>query len=237
MKGTITRRIGISTPQTDLMALLQEVIRVAPLVLNAHREMQELSANVDAKIATIKQGPPGIGYPGRPGRDGRDAVVDLDKLAERISKRVRMPKDGKDGKTPNVPKAEDILAEIEKKKLKIEHIAGLDGTIKAFSRQLAGLQYGKDTWARGGGDTIAAGSGVSISTSNGVKTISATPTILTATGTVDDSNKDFTFTSKPTIIYVNGNGYRESHGWSWNSGTLTATLDNPVGVGGDLYGI
>lgn len=60
--------------------------------------------------------------------------------------------------------------------------------------------------------------------------------ILAATGTVNDSNKAFTFISKPNIIYVNGAGYRENHGWTWNAGTSTATLDSPVGNGGDIYG-
>lgn len=61
--------------------------------------------------------------------------------------------------------------------------------------------------------------------------------ILVATGTVDDSNTAFTFVSLPQIIVVNGNSYRQNHGWSWNSGTLTATLDSAVGTGGDIYGI
>lgn len=63
-------------------------------------------------------------------------------------------------------------------------------------------------------------------------------TVLTATGTVNDTNKDFTFTSKPSIIVINGASYRETGGaitWTW--ATLTATLSSPVGVGGDIYGI
>ncbi len=62
-------------------------------------------------------------------------------------------------------------------------------------------------------------------------------TPLTATGAVDDSNTAFTFTTKPSLVVVNGASYRENHGWSWTAGTLTATLDAPVGVGGDIYGI
>lgn len=60
---------------------------------------------------------------------------------------------------------------------------------------------------------------------------------LTATGTVDDSNTQFTFVSKPTIIVVNGASYQEDHGWSWDAGTLTATLDGAPGIGGDVYGL
>ena len=64
-----------------------------------------------------------------------------------------------------------------------------------------------------------------------------TSAILTATGTIDDSNKDFTFTEKPTLIVVNGALYQETGGaitWTW-SGT-TATLSSPVGTGGSIFG-
>lgn len=59
--------------------------------------------------------------------------------------------------------------------------------------------------------------------------------LLTATGTVNDANVTFTFTSAPQIVVVNGLALRQGHGWS--IATLTVTLDNPVGTGGDIYGI
>lgn len=62
-------------------------------------------------------------------------------------------------------------------------------------------------------------------------------TVLTATGTKDDSNTAFTFVSKPVLIVVNGASYRENAGWTWSAGTLTATLTNPVGTGGDIYAL
>ncbi len=65
--------------------------------------------------------------------------------------------------------------------------------------------------------------------------------VMTATGTRDDTNLAFTFVSEPTLIIVNGTSYRKTsqvngaNAWSW-SGT-TATLQFPVGSGGDIYGI
>ena len=56
-------------------------------------------------------------------------------------------------------------------------------------------------------------------------------------GLVNDTNKDFGFSSKPSIVVVNGSSYKENSGWSWNGGTLTATLDFPPGTSGDVYGI
>lgn len=63
-------------------------------------------------------------------------------------------------------------------------------------------------------------------------------TVLEATGTRDDSNVDFTFTSEPSIIVINGASYRPTSGsitWTWVGST--ATLSAPVGNGGDIYGI
>lgn len=56
----------------------------------------------------------------------------------------------------------------------------------------------------------------------------------TPTGTVDDDNTAFTFSQKPGEIIVNGVAYIENHGWSWSGST--ATLDNPVGLNGYIYG-
>jgi len=60
-------------------------------------------------------------------------------------------------------------------------------------------------------------------------------TILEATGTIDDSNTTFTFSSSPSLIVVNGAVYRNGHGCTIAG--LNVTLDNPVGTGGDIYGI
>ena len=64
--------------------------------------------------------------------------------------------------------------------------------------------------------------------------------ILTATGTIDDSNTAFAFTSLPSAIVINGALYQQTGGaitWSWNAGTKTATLSQPVGVNGTIFGI
>ena len=91
---------------------------------------------------------------------------------------------------------------------------------------------------------LIAGTNVSLtySRANGRNdiTISATGgsgsfSVLTAAGTVDDSNTTFTFASEPTLVVVNGTSYRNGKGVTI-TGT-TAVLDNAPGVGGDVYGI
>lgn len=70
-------------------------------------------------------------------------------------------------------------------------------------------------------------------------TITATGTgsfsILPITGgTINDSNKVFTFASTPTLVVVNGTAYRHGHGVT--IATTTATLDDAPGAG-DVYAI
>lgn len=64
---------------------------------------------------------------------------------------------------------------------------------------------------------------------------SSTVSILAATGTVDDSNTVFTFASTPQIVVVNGMSYITGSGVTIV--TTTATLDNPAGTGGFVFGI
>jgi len=54
-------------------------------------------------------------------------------------------------------------------------------------------------------------------------------TRLDATGTVDGTNANFTFTEKPTYIVSDGAWYTENSGWTWSG--LTATLSVPPQTG------
>lgn len=60
-------------------------------------------------------------------------------------------------------------------------------------------------------------------------------TILAATGAKDDSNVTYTFTQAPSAIVQNGQILRDGAGYTL-AGT-TATMSNPTGTGGDIYGI
>lgn len=63
-------------------------------------------------------------------------------------------------------------------------------------------------------------------------------TLLPATGSIDDSNVNFTFTSQPTVLVINGATYQQTGGtitWTWLAGT--ATLSSPVGTGGSIFGM
>lgn len=60
-------------------------------------------------------------------------------------------------------------------------------------------------------------------------------TVVTITGTIDDSNTSFVADSVPKVVCVNGANYRNGKGVTI-SGT-SITTDNPVGIDGDIYGL
>lgn len=81
-------------------------------------------------------------------KDGQDAVIDEEKIIEKIVKSLR-----------------------ENKVLKTSDISGLNEEISSYRNQLAMKQAGQ----HGGGDTVVAGTNITItSNANGTKTISAT---------------------------------------------------------------
>lgn len=58
---------------------------------------------------------------------------------------------------------------------------------------------------------------------------------LVATGAVNQMNAAFTFTVEPSYIVSDGVWYRVNKGWTWNAGTLTATLTVPPTF--DIWGV
>lgn len=62
--------------------------------------------------------------------------------------------------------------------------------------------------------------------------------LLTATGTVDDSNTSFTFSEEPLMININGALYPKETGvYSWVWSADTATLAVPIGTGSFIVGV
>lgn len=62
--------------------------------------------------------------------------------------------------------------------------------------------------------------------------------VLTVTGTINDTNTSFTVASQPTLVIFNGASYRttgDSVTWTYLAGTLT--ISQPVGSGGSIYAL
>lgn len=226
------------------------------------QEVQQRLAKLDATIAEMRLIQKGDR--GEDGKDGNDGTsvdhgkvvtdvlkripppikVDYTKVAKLAAQLVPKPKNGKDGQSVDVA---TVIEELKKTQhLSIEHIKGLDPTVKALSSQLAGKIYGRDTSIRGGGDTVAAGSGVTITLTNGVKTISASGgsfSTLSATETPNGSRTVFTFslaTAQPSYLVVDNVWMKATTAsgtvnWTWNSGAKQATLTVPAQD--DIWGL
>ncbi len=100
------------------------------------------------------------------------------------------------------------------------------------------------TGGGGGGtvDSVVAGVGISVDSTDPanpiVTNIGSGVSILTITGTINDSNVTFTATEDPTVLVINGALYQKTGGaytWSYSLGTITLSL--PVGTGGQIYGL
>lgn len=205
------------------------------------------------------------GKDGKNGANGKNADVSAETIAKRLNSLVGAI-DPKVMKQTSVEAVfEQYAALPREKKISWSKMFREDGNPFAYQQVSgAGLNSPVGT-ANGGtgitsyakGDTLYASadnvlSKLPIGTAGQVYSVSAggVPewkaasggiTILTATGAVDDSNTAFTFAEKPDIIFINGMGYRDGSTiggvpvWTW--AVLTATLSNPVGTGGDIYGI
>jgi hypothetical protein len=207
-------------------------------------QMKDLYIKLQSELSRVQQ------Y-----RDGKDAEitdVHLETLAEKLAKRVKV-KDGKDavltkkhidGMVTTITEKikvdvsdplkiiDQIMKLPEGKRLSTKHIDGLEQTISAFQSQL------KRQYLHGAGDTVIAGAGITITknTNGAVISTSASGGVLTATGTIDDSNTVFVFTSAPTELVINGASYIKTGGAITWTGTTTVTLSSPVGVNGSIYG-
>lgn len=167
-------------------------------------------------------------------------AVDIENLQKEVANwKFKMPKPGKPGKIPD--------HEWNGTSIRFENSDGSWGEwvdLRGLPGEGGGFSvFGGGGAGMGGVRRIKAGSGIEVSGDPGEPTVSATggtggsQTIEEPSGAINDSNLDFTFTVKPFLINVNGMQFRENHGWSWDSGSATATLDNVVGTGGDIFGI
>lgn len=253
-----------------VVQMMQKLADMHAQVLDAVEKIQSIAVNID-EIKRGPQGQPGVqGASVDHSKVVADVVKQIPKPSDGKSPRVEalaaalLPKmtayfkdhmpqvadgaPGKDAAEIDINVVVDRLFEALKsgeKKLTMTQIDGLDGRVAELrnhvATSLAGAQYGKDTWARGGGDTVKAGSNVTITTdADGKKVITATSGfgIITITGTVDDSNVSFTATSQPTLLNINGAFYQKTGGtytWTYVAGTIT--LSTPVGTGGQIFGV
>lgn len=198
--------------------------------------LEELQSEVE-KVKPIK----GVDYDdGKPGLDADEQKV-ISKVSSKLAKMI--------------PSKDEIIAVTEKKILeKVEKMGIIDEkkiqkliedgrkenkiiTVEDVIKELKKKQYLEPRDIKGMpinmNDMRWHGSGIN----------SYSALFLTATGDINDTNTQFTFTERPQAIVMNGSTYRDGSTvggmttWTWNGGTMTATMFAPVGTGGDIYGI
>ena len=187
------------------------------------RQIDEWDGKVNdwmTKDWTGPEGPVGVGIPGPQGEKGDMPTVDINEIARVAALLVPQPKDGEKGESGKDAEVEKVYTYIieritKEKPLDISHVRNAQGFIKD------GIKYRFEELMKGGGSTSS--SGISI---------------ITITGTIDDSNTSFTATSQPTLLNINGAFYQKTGGaitWTYVAGTIT--LSSAVGTGGSIYGI
>ncbi len=146
--------------------------------------------------------------------------------------------------------AEQIAQKLNTNKQSVEQdvIIGLPMLIQHFEALFRAVNKGgsRNKMNHGGGDKVVAGNNITITrNSDGTVTIASTATgggsgvsIITVSGTVNNSNTSFTASSEPSLLVINGEIYKPTGGeitWSYSGGTIT--LSEPVGTGGSIFGL
>lgn len=187
----------------------------------------------DSKVV----GPQGEqGKAGKDGRNGRDGRNGIDGNNGNNGQEGKAGKDGRNGSTDS---AEDIVTKLESLKkdarLSIKAIKGLDKFLADFGNSVKNGVSERSRDRIIGGTNLTAGTNITISPSGVISSTGGSGTgftLLTPTGTVDGSNANFVFTSKPTYIISDGAWYRENKGWTYSGSTATMAVPPSTDIWG-----
>jgi hypothetical protein len=204
--------------ESQVRAVIEEMVSALPKPKDADEE--KITKKVIAEVTRQIRIP----------KDGADAIVDYDSIISSVMSQIKLPKDG----SPDT--GDEIIAKINESEEQINAdrirdlpkekniVSAIEATLQNRTQLLVQMIGGVKTRL----DTLEASSATLANS------------ILTATGTIDDSNVAFVFTRKPSVIIHNGIAIIETGGsitWSWNAGASTATLSSPVGTGGSIFGL
>jgi hypothetical protein len=185
------------------------------------------------------------GEKGDTGEKGETEIADPNKIADKLNTLTGVidPKVLKNFETTAKIDLPDIIEKVvdsikKSKRLDVKDITG------APQKTSIGLNFNDQRWHGAGVTSLTAGTNITITVgTDGGYIISATPavpTVLATASTINDSNLNFVFTTMPTILIINGGVYAQTGGaitWTWNAGTLTATLSSAVGTNGSIFGM
>lgn len=255
------RKIAIQTRMTTellrvhkrLLGALEEI----PKLISEARTLSRDAKDQLSRVYSLPKGEKGDsvrgpqGFQGKEGEPGYTPVkgedyftpIDIEEIAQIAARYVKQGQDGRDGRDGRDASfnEEHMLREMLKrmrdtKTFSWKDIPGLENEIASYRNQLAGKQYGKDTWARGGGDTVTAGTDISITESGGKKVISYSGS---GTGTnvygevVAGNTNTFTLANTPTAgtLRIYGIGQRLTETVDYSLAGAVITTVNPWSAG------
>lgn len=240
----------VAVTNNELDKIDQKIAEVDARVENALQlEKGEKGEDADElKIAQWVLSNIEIPKDGRDGKDADEAAI-VAKIAKMIPKSDDIAKDV----LKRIPENKASLKVIQEKieidpEVLMGHLERLSPKIKdkLGINELDKLTKILDRrYIHGGGDTVSAGTNITITrNANGDKVINASSggafTSVVVTPTPDDTTTVYTAASPITAVVINGSTY--INGSNGMGGTIsisgtTITLPNPVGDGGDIYGI
>lgn len=259
MRGRPIRSPFFSKTQPSAADVVRDTLEIQRLVQDLTQFKDDVVSQVDAAIKhalEIKEGPQGprglqglkgekgdkgdkgdkgeqgeaiVGPQGVQGPQGEQGgVIDPMEIAQLVIK--LLPKQETETEDAHEVKFGSLFDKtVKKKKLKIDHIDGLQQTLSAFSNQLSrGYLHGA------GVPSLSAGTNITLTPKgDGGYTVSASGggggvTFETPTGTVDGSNTAFTVLNTPAYIIVDGVTYFENNGYT-RSGLNITTSVPPTG--------
>lgn len=219
---------------------MQEIARALTELKRMYETFLRVAPELEKKIASIKQGPPGtpgisVNYPQvvqevlrrMPAPEAIEGAR-LEAIAGMVVKKLPRlrARRGKAGEAGRSVSPEQMLELIKDRKFGTKDIEGLEQTLAVFRNF---MMHGG---VRGGGDTVVAGSGITITnTVNGNKQIASSSSGVsfeTPTGTINGINTTFVATNTPKYIVVDGVTYFENDGYSLAGLTIT-TIVPPTG--------
>jgi hypothetical protein len=220
----IRKDVAIERLAVDLIKTHDVFLKKLDTLIGIVPDVEELKRIIDRKIGPMgpmgPRGPKGdsvkgepglVGAPGRTPIKGIDYMTDddIEELAQKAAKLVKV-KDGKDAQIDE----EKVMGIIKKKKIHAKDVTGLEQTTSAFYNQL----IARGGYLHGGGGSSSSGTGYQ-----------------SATGTVNGSNKNFSFTSAPNVVVVDGVPLQKTQKDGTVNWTGGSTITLTVAPNYDIY--
>lgn len=172
---------------------------------------------MDSAIAIVKSMKPLKGDP------GDSPTIDVDSMISQVTDALRseMPQQIESAPVDTDALYKEFVARLQKEMpIDVSHIRNGQSFLYKLKSGKS-IEFKTEELMNGHGASGTSGSGLNF--------------VARSSGTIDNTNKSFTFAAPITIVGVNGASYINGGGVTITGSA--AVLDNPVGAGGSIYGL